>query len=379
MKEQDLAELLRRYREGRCTEEEITRLESWYAQWNMADPVRLSESDLNHAGELIGHNILPRRRKKVIRMWPRVAAAITVLTALSAYIYLSYNREGKRLQQEVVVNIPDVPPGGNKAVLTLSNGATIVLSDADKGVLATQGNQHVVKASGSILTYRAAGGSDIVGGKPVFNTLTVPRGGQYQLVLSDGTKVWLNAASSIIYPTDFAGGERKVVVSGEAYFEVARDEKKPFVVETRNEVITVLGTHFNVYAYMDEPVVSTTLLTGSVKISPSGSDDSQLLRPGEQMQVNKAGKVRLLRNVNTDRVVAWTKGQLSMEDVSVKSLMSRLSRWYNVDIQYEGKIPDEKFGGIISRNVYLSDMLSVLNANGIHARLEGKIIIVSSK
>lgn len=379
MKEQELAELLERYREGRCTEEEVTLLQSWYGQWNMADPADLSESDLNRAEELIRQGILPEEKKRVIRLLPRMAAAIALFVALSACLYLYFNKPGKRLQQGVAVNKTDVPPGGNKAVLTLSNGTAIVLDNADKGLLATQGNQHVVKMSGSVLTYEAAGGSQAGDNKLVFNTLTIPRGGQYQLVLSDGTKVWLNSASSITYPTAFAEGERKVVVTGEAYFEVTHDEKRPFIVQARSEVIRVLGTHFNVYAYGDEPFVNTTLLTGSVKVSVLNSHRSQLLRPGEQIQINKAGGVKLLTNVNTNKVVAWTKGQLSMEDVSVKSLMSRLSRWYDVDIRYKGKIPEEKFGGMISRNVYLSNVLSVLNANGIHAHLKGKTIIVSSK
>jgi len=217
-----------------------------------------------------------------------------------------------------------------------------------------------------------------VPGTVEYNTLSTPRGGQYRLILPDGTKVWLNAASSIRYPTAFTGKERRIAITGEVYLEVAKDAGHPFIVVTRHSDIAVLGTHFNVMAYDDEPAVNTTLLEGSVKISIPGKQTATVIEPGEQASVGNRGDAIEVKKVNAANVAAWIHGLLSLKDCSVQEFMNQLSRWYDIDIEYAGKVPQQRFGGMINRNVPLSDVLSALDAGGIHTKLEEKKIIVLS-
>ncbi|HEY6082423.1 MAG TPA: FecR domain-containing protein, partial [Chitinophagaceae bacterium] len=270
-----------------------------------------------------------------------------------------------------------------KAVLTLANGQTIVLDNARTGQLASQGNSRVTKADSGLLVYQSGklkGESTIQGNQAAlaFNTLTIPRGGQYRLILPDGTKVWLNSASSIRYPTAFTGMERRVAITGEVYMEVAKDASHPFIVSTRHSDITVLGTHFNVMAYGNEPAVNTTLLEGSVKVSVPGVKEGVTIKPGQQASASNTGKDIKVNEVNATDVAAWIHGLLSLKDCSVQEFMNQLSRWYDVEVEYAGKIPRQRFGGMINRNAPLSDVLAALNAGGIHTRLEGKKIIVLS-
>jgi ferric-dicitrate binding protein FerR (iron transport regulator) len=198
-------------------------------------------------------------------------------------------------------------------------------------------------------------------------------------VLPDGSKVWLNAASSIRYPTAFAGNERRVEITGEAYFEVTKNPEKPFIVVTDQASVTVLGTHFNVMAYPEESSVQTTLLEGLVKVTGNNTQQTNIINPGQEVLVNRAsGKIQVGK-ADTTSAVAWLRGQLSMENVDIQSLMRQVSRWYDVDVSFEGRMPDKKFFGMIDRNVFLSNILSVLEANGFQTKLSGNKIIVSVK
>ena len=237
-----------------------------------------------------------------------------------------------------------------------------------------QGNTQVIKRSNGQLAYQVSGSNKSPAGTttPVeYNTMTTPRGGQYQLQLPDGTKVWLNAASSITYPTLFAGGERRVEVRGEAYFEVVKDPKMPFRVSLPEQAskqgaqeIEVLGTHFNVNGYRDEPALTITLLEGAVKI------DASVLKPGEAYSNGKVKKV------NTEEAVAWKNGYFQFEQADIRTVLRQLARWYDVEVRYEGKIPERKFGGDIQRDSNLSDVLKGLELSQVHFRLEGRILTI---
>jgi hypothetical protein len=299
------------------------------------------------------------------------AAAILLLIAGGSYFWI-HSKEIKNAGLALSSLKNDLPPGCNKAVLTLANGKKIILDSVHNGQLAMQGNSKTMKVSGGMIAYNqlVAGNNHIAVQE---NTLSTPRGGQYKLILPDGSKVWLNAASSITYPTAFIGNERKVTIKGEAYFEVAHNPDKPFKVEAGNREIQVLGTSFDVNAYPDEPLMKTTLITGAVKVSGIS------LKPGQQECVSRQTGKTIVKEANTDNVIAWVYGQLSLEGDDLPTLMRAISRWYNVDVRFEGKWPHNGFVGRIDRDVYLSDVLNALAIYGIHTRLEERTIIVSGQ
>ena len=250
-----------------------------------------------------------------------------------------------------------------------------MLDSAANGTLAQQGNTKVLKLNGQI-AYNKTGDMDA---KPVYNTITTANGNQYQLILTDGSKVWLNAASSIRFPASFTGNERKVEITGEAYFEVAKNPNKPFKVEFKNKEgdkseIEVLGTHFNVNAYPDEPAFKTTLLEGSVKIINAHA--VQMLTPGQQARLSRQG-IELEKNADIEQVMAWKNGFFLFDNTDIYTLMRQVSRWYDVDVHFEGSIPGDGFSGKISRNVPLSKFLQVLEMNEVHVRTEGRKVTVT--
>jgi len=267
----------------------------------------------------------------------------------------------------------DVAPGMTGAILKLDDGSSIVLDNATDGKLATQGNMQVVKNGGS-LNYIQDG---VQNDQPVsYNTIETPRGRQYQLLLEDGTKVWLNAASSIRFPVAFKGSERRVEITGEAYFEVAKNIEKPFRVAANGITVEVLGTHFNINSYADEATVNTTLLEGSVKVSKG--DNQKILTPGQQAQINDKGEVKTEKNVNISEVMAWKDNQFSFENTDIKKLMRQLSRWYDVEVVFKNETAEPvTFIGDISRTVNLSTVLKMLEQTGeVRFEIEGKKIIV---
>nr|WP_247679800.1 FecR family protein [Chitinophaga polysaccharea] len=207
-----------------------------------------------------------------------------------------------------------------------------------------------------------------------FNVLTTPAGGQYQLVLPDGTKVWLNAASSLRFPAGFDGKERRVELSGEAYFEVAQDTKMPFVVQSGDKQVQVLGTHFNLMAYQEEPSTDVTLLEGVVKVIHRA--DTALLKPGQQAKLADARRIQLVPHADTEKIIAWKNGFFSLNGEGTEVVMRQLARWYNAEIVYAGKVPDLKFEGSIKRSYELADVLAILEESGIHFKIDGRKIIV---
>jgi transmembrane sensor len=313
-----------------------------------------------------------------IKKWwrPAIAAAsvIIFLTGIS-YFFLKPGNEkivAKNTTAPVKL-INDVKPGGSKAILTLSDGSEIVLDSAASGVLANQGNTRISKLPGGQISYNTNG---LAVSEVLYNKMTTPVGGLYQLLLPDGSKVWLNSSSSIRYPTRFAGKERAVEITGEAYFEVAKNAAMPFTVKINdNASVQVLGTHFNINAYSDEAEIKTTLLEGAVKISQGTS--SSLLKPGQQARVNKTGSVKVIADADTEEAVAWKNGNFQFNSTDIVTVLRQASRWYDIEIVYAGnKIPDDKFTGKLPRAVNLSSLLKWMQWSDVHFKLEGKKLII---
>ncbi len=311
------------------------------------------------------------------RKW--AAAAILVLIAGKLLLDLKTHRPTSlRPAINPPVAAADRPPGTQNATLTLSDGTRITLDSAANGSLAQQGGTRVIKLNGQIAyTGKTAGD-----GAPLFNTISTARGNQYVLILSDGTKVWLNAASSMRFPTSFKGNERKVEITGEAYFEIANNPAMPFKVMAGGGEIQVLGTHFNVNAYSDESAVKTTLLEGAVAVK---KDETRLvLSPGQQGRFYPqavSGKnektITLLKDIDPGRETAWKDGFFWFENTDIHTLMRQVSRWYDVEVEFKGDITDDGFSGKVSRSVPLSKLLKVLEQYEINFKIEGKKIIVS--
>jgi transmembrane sensor len=343
-------------------------------------PVRTLESySLGGSGASVAGG-RPSRVRRLVRRVMATAAVVLLLVGLFR-LWRTYRSESA-VQPPVVV----VAPGGNRAVLTLAGGQKIILDSAASGVLAEQGNTHVQKLGDGQLAYEAGKKGGNTPTAPLYNTLTTPRGGQYQLTLPDGTKVWLNAASSLTYPTAFTGGNRTVEMTGEAYFEVAHDKKRPFMVKAGGQTIQDIGTHFNVNAYMDEPAQVTTLLEGAVSVG------GHPLRPGEKATVTgvtAAGKTGtgaktatgagdiVISQGDPDEAIAWKNGLFHFTDAGLQTVMRQLSRWYNVDVTYEGNIPPRQFTGMIGRSLTLNQVLTGLAKERVHYQIEedNKLII----
>lgn len=303
--------------------------------------------------------------------WKKFAAAAVVLITLSAGIfYYMFN------QPRATGLTNDIAPGGNKAVLTLADGKKIILSDAKNGELSAVAGVVVTKLSDGQIVYTVKPGKDI-NTQP--NTIETPRGGQYQVILPDGSRVLLNAASSLTYPASFATlKERRVKLKGEAYFEVAKvklkEHKVPFVVETDKQEINVLGTHFNVNNYADEPAAKTTLIEGSVRIKSSGAQ--KLLTPGNQA-ISVGGRLTIAA-ANMEEVMAWKNGYFMFESEDIASVMRKISRWYDVEVVFEGEVPTDTFGGTVSRFSNVSKVLRKLElTKKVHFRIEERRIIVT--
>jgi ferric-dicitrate binding protein FerR (iron transport regulator) len=318
-----------------------------------------------------GGKIIPLKQGPSILKWIGIAASVAGLIGLSIFFYTRLGSEKEAAKNEAHTKpVNDVTPGGNKAVLTLADGSTIVLDDAQNGKLAQQGNTKVIKLNGK-LDYNASGSS---AKEILYNTIATPRGGQYQIELPDGSQVWLNAASSLHFPTVFAGKERRVEITGEAYFEVAKDKSMPFIVKVNNAEVQVLGTHFNVMAYSDEAAVKTTLLEGSVKFV--SQNNSTVLKPGQQSQLAKDGQVKVANEVDLDKVMAWKNGLFKFGGEDIETVCRQLARWYDVEVVYNQR-PDDLFYADIPRNTSLADAFKALELTGkVHFKIEGRKVIV---
>lgn len=389
--------LLQQYAANNCTKKELLELFEWIKTQN-------NNTDLQNAMQAVWHNsnegdIIPviDKEKLYARInmqasldqkktggrlgWIKLAAAAVFLLAVAGMVYLS----ASKIKTRAVIAARntykgDVAPGRNGAVLTLSNGQTIVLDSAGNGKLVKDNNVVIIKKDGKIIYQGKTN-------EVVYNTISTNVGRQWQLTLPDGTKVWLNAASSIRYPLSFVGNERKVEITGEAYFEVVHNSRQPFRVSINTpsgnkRTIEDVGTAFNVNAYSDEPAIKTTLLEGSVRVytdyMPSSlSHKSILLKPGQQAVVfSKSTNAKILDNIDTDEATAWKDGLFKFSEDNVETIMRQIGRWYNVKVVYEGTIPDKQIYGTAPRNTNLSSIIKVLSLSGVHVQMEeGKIIV----
>jgi len=385
--------LLKIYSEGRSTHAEEQELFDLINIREDSDIIKehikniVSEESMgnNHSDrnwELLYQKILERKsefteKPKVRKVfWMRWVAAASVLLLLGTGYYFmnglkSHDQKMTKTESAKPVNI--APPTSSNAVLTLANGQVVVLDSAGNGTIVKQGSVDIVKLADGQIAYKG------IGQNTGYNTLSNPRGSKVvSIVLSDGSKVWLNAASNIRYPVAFSGKERKVEISGEAYFEVAHNAAKPFIVQKGETEVRVLGTHFNVEAYDDESSLDVTLLEGSVSVATQKSiSRPKVIRPGEQAQVRQDGNIKLASSVNLNEVMAWRDNMFSFNGADIETIMRQVSRWYNVEVVFKKPVT-EKFYAEVSKNTNISTLLKMLEATkAVHFKMEGDVIVVT--
>lgn len=305
-----------------------------------------------------------------------LAAILITVIATSFYFFLPIIGDKNISASESTVQDNDIAPGTNRATLALADGRVFDLDDATVGQIAETSGVKVIKTTDGQLVYQLSDDKPLVNADPtLLNTIATPKAGQYQVVLPDGTKVWLNSASSIRYPSRFSEDERHVEITGEAYFEVTSDKKWPFFVKSEHQKIEVLGTHFNVNAYSDEENTTTTLSEGSVRVFTDGTQTA-MLRPNQQAILNNHRELTIV-DVQADDVLAWKNGRFVFNNTNIELVMRMISRWYDVDIEYKNGIPEKTIGGDISKFEHISQLLEVLEATGgIQFNIEGRRIIV---
>lgn len=376
-----IEELLERYANRIATEAELTELTEWFSSTGNEAPFHSFVDQLLNKQqpaaqdpnwELLYEKIRSGRpvpeeelsSTPVVNMRKRwlVAASIAALLGIGAWLW-SINTPKAPTPGNDITSITSIGPGQEGAILTLADGSTVLLDTLSNGLVTTQSGVQVSLKNGS-LNYERGHSTGAIS----YNSMSTPKGRQFVLQLPDGTRVWLNAASSIRYPVAFTTGTRKVELTGEAYFEVAPDKNKPFLVNIHNRSeVEVLGTSFNVNAYSDEPQISTTLVDGGIRVSaPTGKI---LLKPGQQTQLI-GDQLQLIKNPDLSKVMAWKNGLFNFEGAGLKEMMRQLERWYDIEVVYEGNVPDVHFFGKLSRKLDLTTILAALKGFGLHFRME---------
>ncbi|MDR6568993.1 DUF4974 domain-containing protein [Chitinophaga ginsengisegetis] len=379
--------LIEKYLAGTITPAEEAQLMAWYQDHNQTDVEWPSENADEE--EQVRLRMLLRMNQQINtpvtrsgttrRLWYYLSAAASVLLIVGFATYFYYPQIHRSTRPAVIArDVKDIGPGGNKAILTLANGDKVVLEEAKNGLISQQGNTSVNKTGSGSLLYNKEAGS--AAATIVYNTLSTPYGGQYQMTLQDGTKVWLNAGSSLRFPASFPGNERNVILTGEAYFEVAKDNARPFFVTVNAGsgapmTVRVLGTHFNINAYPDEQHNIVTLLEGAVKVGCG--QENALLAPGKEAILNRtSGKINI-KDGDTEGAVAWKNGYFLFENEKIESIMRQISRWYDVEISYQGDVSGKAIGGSLSRSKNVSEVLNMLELTGtVHFKINGRRITV---
>jgi ferric-dicitrate binding protein FerR (iron transport regulator) len=382
MEHQRLEYLIEQFSNGRITAEELQELNQWYDSVDYG--YKSFDKWINDAGgenELVDELFsrferIPKSRKRITYLRPvyrLTAMAASILLIIAVGVILN-NKKKIKLSANNISEKP-VVPGSQKAILKLANGEKIILDDQHPGKVASQYGTSIVKNNkGQIVYSNSADSANLT--DRLYNTIETPRGGKFSVVLPDGTVAWLNAASTLKYPLRFSKNERRVELTGEAYFEVAHNKDQPFKVISKNQEVRVLGTHFDVKAYEDDDAVSTTLLQGSVLIHNNALNKSKLLVPGQQ--ANLTLNDMQIGEVNVQQVVSWKKGYFLFDHNNIKDIMKLISRWYDVDIRYVDIDQRETFGGTFSEYSDLKEMLQNLQQLGhVHFKLDGRKIIVS--
>ncbi|MFC0518573.1 FecR family protein [Mucilaginibacter angelicae] len=379
--------LYEKYMSGQCTDAEKRLLDTYRDEMQLADE-GWNDDVVNEADVRAriwqrlneNRNVVPVSKYKIYKSrWLQVAAVL--LVALLAGLLFILNKRNQRTDNVTLTAIPHqkpIVPGANKAYLTLANGLKIVLDDAKNGALANQSGIKVSKAGNGVLVYHftKSATNKTANALPEFNTITTPRGGQYQVVLGDGTRVWLNAASSIRFPQPFNGHERLIELTGEAYFEVAKDKTHPFIVQANGTKVQVYGTHFNVNAYPDNSNVTTTLLEGSVQMS--NNSRAAMLVPGEQGVSTKTGSTISVSRADIQQTMAWKNGFFIFHDLNIVDVMKQVGRWYDVDIEYQDNdVKNNEFGGTISRYKSITELMDIMQlTRSVHYKIEGRRVII---
>lgn len=372
----DVKEVLDKISSGNYNPEEEAIAKLWLHQLHQNDEAGLSEKELHEVSDQMWLSLERNKkqpsnhkyRKSVVYM----AAAASLALIVGVGLYFNQQQPlSKPIQSGAYTN--DIPAGSNKAYLTLANGKKLVLTNSANGKLAEEAGIKITKTADGQLVYTVAdqGKKGIAG----YNRIETPRGGQYQLNLPDGTKIWLNSASSLKYPVSFAAlKERRVELSGEAYFEVAKDKIHPFIVKSGRQQVQVLGTHFDVNAYPDEQLIKTTLLEGSVKLN-----EQVILKPGEQSSLT--GEKFSVKQVNVNDAIDWKNGEFVFTNESLTSILKKVSRWYDVEIKYvHTPVSVPTFTGSVSRSENISGVLKMLEeTSNVRFSIEGRLINVITK
>lgn len=376
MDKQRAQELLDKYLNGTCTSEEKSIVERWYNRRIDDLEAYPIQANLDTIGIEIFQSIImdDTKRRRYYYRWIAAAVLLIAISVGINYLFLTV----KSNEQQVIAN--EIYPGGNKAYLTLGNGERISLTDAEHGDIAKQSGITITKTSEGQLVYSAepTDNSKFI----TYNSISTPKGGQFKVMLPDGSNVWLNAQSSLTYPTSFSPFDnRKVQLEGEAYFEIAHNKEKSFIVRTisssedMSQDIEVLGTHFNINSYENEGVIKTTLLEGSVRVLVEQFNQSFLLKPGQQSRLSK--KELLIELADIDSELAWKNGDFVFNDESLSSIMKKIERWYDVEVVYQTKITDRGFTGAVSRSKNLAAVLQIMElAGGITFKIEGRRVII---
>lgn len=390
MQQEEVQKLVDKYLHNTASAEETEKLFQWYrnemktnTEWNF-DPLEDEENLKSFIFSKIDVPDLAERKTPIYRRYYALTAAATVLLFMVSGLYFYFKNDQIQdapvsVQLAATSKVKDIQPGGIKAILTLSDGKKIVLDDSQNGVVINQGGIKIQKNSKGIIEYSLVNLSNkqplTKGGENqiVYNTIQTPVGGKFQLNLADGSKVWLNSASSLRFPVFFSGEKREVELTGEAYFEVSKHVDKRFSVRSGNQTVEVLGTHFNINAYSDEPSITTTLIEGAVRVIELNTKKSKILKPGEQSKVDR--DIRIQRN-ETQAEVAWKDGYFYFENAKIETVMRQLGRWYGITARYEAVLPEHHFEGAIATNLTLLEVLEILQKSNIHFRLEGKEVIV---
>ncbi|WP_363433850.1 FecR family protein [Chitinophaga ginsengisegetis] len=381
MTKEEYLDLYERSLKGDCSPEELARLQQYEDDFCFSDETHSDEILKEKIYNRLSASIAQEENVKRMFPWKAVAAAVAVLlVAASGFLYFNGHLSQRNKPLAVAVEKTpvlkqDIPPGTNKAVLILADGSEVELNKATEGQIAAQGNTTVNKSGNGQLIYQLADKPQTTS-LAVFNTLAVPRGGQYNLTLPDGSKIWLNAASKIRFPIQFTDKERMVELEGEAYFEVAHNPQQPFIVKVKGMQVEVLGTHFNVMAYTDEATINTTLLEGKVRLRNDRAAEV-ILNPGQEgvFTGNKGFKVN---KADIEQVMSWKNGYFIFNDEDLTSIMRKISRWYNVDIEYSGGTKKLSFAGSISRFKNVTEVLNMLALTGtVQFKIEaGKITVI---
>ena len=384
-----LESLLDKYQRGECSPEEVQMVESWYASYDSRETQSLSKArqmEMYHSltqkiqeeTEQAGSRQLARRKKIMLRVVGIAASLLLVISTL--YVFNAQHTKGNAPVSAIkIVPQHDLLPGSEKATLTLGDGTVVNLEEVKPGLVASQGNAKLIKLSNGRLTYKI---DKITSGYIPVNEIRTPRGGAYQVVLPDGSHVWLNSTSSIRFPAEFSATERKIELTGEAYFEITHDAKRPFRVGLQSEAangstcsIEVLGTHFNVMAYADEQSVKTTLLEGSVRVS--GEHINKILKPGQQAELKPDFSSAVVSSADIEEAIAWKNNLFWFNNADIHSVMRQVARWYNVDISYEGNV-SKIFKGSVPRDLTAAKLFDILErTGGVHFKITDKKVIVT--